>query len=209
MRQPISTNSASVPPSAGCGSRSRPFLGRHIHDYRDAWEVVRRAGHPAVGLVLDCFTCSCGTDLSAIRAIPKDRIFLVQMADAPKLDMDYLSWSRHYRCFPGQGERQSTSSCWPCRPRGSTACSRSRSSTIVAPARPSVGAVDAAFPHRHARRTPPENRSQHRRPAESAAEGHPRASSSSSSPSTRALSLSSKPLPASASARPASIVPRG
>lgn len=32
--------------------------GRHINDYRDAWEVVRRAGHPAVGLVLDSFT-SC------------------------------------------------------------------------------------------------------------------------------------------------------
>jgi 4-hydroxyphenylpyruvate dioxygenase len=39
-----------------------------------------------------------------LRSIPRDRIFLVQMADAPKLDMDYLSWSRHYRCFPGQGE---------------------------------------------------------------------------------------------------------
>ena len=79
--------------------------GRHIHDYRDAWEVVRRADHPAVGLVLDSFhILALGTDLSAIRSIPKDRIFLVQMADAPKLDMDYLSWSRHHRCFPGQGE---------------------------------------------------------------------------------------------------------
>jgi 4-hydroxyphenylpyruvate dioxygenase len=79
--------------------------GRHIHDYRDAWEVVRRADHPAVGLVLDSFhVLARGTDLSAIRSIPPDRIFLVQMADAPKLDMDYLSWSRHYRCFPGQGE---------------------------------------------------------------------------------------------------------
>jgi 4-hydroxyphenylpyruvate dioxygenase len=26
------------------------------------------------------------------------------MADAPRLQMDYLSWSRHYRCFPGQGD---------------------------------------------------------------------------------------------------------
>ncbi len=26
---------------------------KHIHDYRDAWEVVRRANHPVVGLVLD------------------------------------------------------------------------------------------------------------------------------------------------------------
>jgi 4-hydroxyphenylpyruvate dioxygenase len=79
--------------------------GRHVDDYRDAWEVVRRADHPAVGLVLDSFHVLVrGTDLKPIRAIPKDRIFLVQVADAPKLEMDYLSWSRHYRCFPGQGE---------------------------------------------------------------------------------------------------------
>jgi 4-hydroxyphenylpyruvate dioxygenase len=79
--------------------------GRHLHDYRDAWEVVRRADHPSVGLVLDTFHVLVrGTDLTPIRSIPKDRIFLVQVADAPKLEMDYLSWSRHYRCFPGQGE---------------------------------------------------------------------------------------------------------
>ena len=79
--------------------------GRHINDYRDAWEAVRRADHPAVGLVLDSFhILARGTDLSAIRAIPRDRIFLVQVADAPRLDMDYLSWSRHFRNFPGQGD---------------------------------------------------------------------------------------------------------
>ena len=79
--------------------------GRHINDYRDAWECVRRADHAAVGFVLDSFHALVrGTDLRAIRAVPKDKIFLVQMADAPRLEMDYLSWSRHYRCFPGQGE---------------------------------------------------------------------------------------------------------
>jgi 4-hydroxyphenylpyruvate dioxygenase len=79
--------------------------GRHINDYRDAWEAVRRADHPAVGLVLDSFhILARGTDLSAIRTIPRDRIFLVQVADAPRLDMDYLSWSRHFRNFPGQGD---------------------------------------------------------------------------------------------------------
>ena len=79
--------------------------GRHISDYRDAWEAVRRANHPAVGLVLDTFhILARKTDLSAIRAIPRDRIFLVQMADAPLLQMDYLSWSRHFRNFPGQGD---------------------------------------------------------------------------------------------------------
>ena len=79
--------------------------GRHVHDYRDAWEIVRRADHKALGLVLDSFhVLARKTDLSAIKTIPPDRIFLVQMADAPRLEMDYLSWSRHHRCFPGQGE---------------------------------------------------------------------------------------------------------
>jgi 3-dehydroshikimate dehydratase len=79
--------------------------GRHINDYRDAWEVVRRADHAAVGLVLDSFHIFARkTDLKPIRAIPGDRIFLVQLADAPMLDMDVLSWSRHFRCLPGQGD---------------------------------------------------------------------------------------------------------
>ena len=79
--------------------------GRHVNDYRDAWEVVRRADHPSVGLVLDTFhILARDIDLRPIRALPSDRIFLVQIADAPLLDMDYLSWSRHYRCFPAQGD---------------------------------------------------------------------------------------------------------
>jgi 4-hydroxyphenylpyruvate dioxygenase len=79
--------------------------GRHINDYRDSWEVVRRADHPAIGLVLDSFhICARKTDMTAINSIPGDRIFLVQLADAPWLQMDLLSWSRHFRCFPGQGD---------------------------------------------------------------------------------------------------------
>jgi 4-hydroxyphenylpyruvate dioxygenase len=79
--------------------------GRHINDYRDAWEVVRRADHRAIGLVLDTFHIFARkTDLDPLRSIPGDGIFLVQLADAPWLDMDVLSWSRHFRCFPGQGD---------------------------------------------------------------------------------------------------------
>lgn len=79
--------------------------GRHTWDYRDAWEIVRRANHPNVGTVLDTFHIQARSlDLSVIRTIPKDRLFLVQVADAPKLQMDYLSWSRHWRCLPGQGD---------------------------------------------------------------------------------------------------------
>ena len=79
--------------------------GRHISDYRDAWEVVRRADHPAVGLTLDSFHIFARkTDLKAIRSIPRDKIILVQLADGPWLDMDVINWSRHFRCFPGQGD---------------------------------------------------------------------------------------------------------
>ncbi len=79
--------------------------GRHVNDYRDAWEVVRRADHPNIGLVLDSFhICARNTDLRPIRSIPKERIFLVQIADAPRLDMDVMQWSRHFRCMPGQGD---------------------------------------------------------------------------------------------------------
>lgn len=79
--------------------------GRHINDYRDAWEAVRRADHPSVGLVLDTFhMLARKTDLKALGSIPRDRIVLVQLADAPMLDMDYLNWGRHYRSFPGQGD---------------------------------------------------------------------------------------------------------
>jgi 4-hydroxyphenylpyruvate dioxygenase len=79
--------------------------GRHVSDYRDAWEVVRRADHTHVGIILDSFHIEArGLNLGAIRNIPGDRIFLVQVADAPRLQMDPLSWSRHWRCLPGQGD---------------------------------------------------------------------------------------------------------
>jgi 4-hydroxyphenylpyruvate dioxygenase len=79
--------------------------GRFVNDYRDAWEIVRRAAHPSVGLILDSFhILSRGTELDSIATIPADRVFFVQIADAPKLNLDYLSWSRHWRCMPGQGE---------------------------------------------------------------------------------------------------------
>jgi 4-hydroxyphenylpyruvate dioxygenase len=79
--------------------------GRHISDHRDAWEIVRRADHPNIGLILDSFhTLARRIDTASIRAIPKDKIFIVQLADAPMIQMDLLHWSRHYRNMPGQGD---------------------------------------------------------------------------------------------------------
>ena len=79
--------------------------GKHINDHRDAWEIVRRADHPNVGLIIDSFhTLARKIDVGSIRSIPRDKIFIVQLADAPLIDMDYLYWSRHFRCMPGQGD---------------------------------------------------------------------------------------------------------
>jgi 4-hydroxyphenylpyruvate dioxygenase len=79
--------------------------GRHINDHRDAWEIVRRADHPNIGLILDSFhTLSRKIDVGSIRSIPKDKIFIVQMADAPLIEMDLLYWSRHFRNMPGEGD---------------------------------------------------------------------------------------------------------
>ncbi|MDN4545987.1 3-dehydroshikimate dehydratase QuiC [Pseudomonas sp. C32] len=79
--------------------------GRHVNTYQQVWNIVRQADHPSLGVLLDSFhTLSLKGDPSAIAEIPGDKIFFVQMADAPILAMDVLEWSRHFRCFPGQGE---------------------------------------------------------------------------------------------------------
>ena len=78
--------------------------GRHTKRWRQAWNIVQRADHAALGLVLDSFhTLSLGDDLVGLD-VPGEKIFFVQLADAPLLDMDVLSWSRHFRNFPGQGD---------------------------------------------------------------------------------------------------------
>ena len=78
--------------------------GRYVDDYRRAWRIVELADHPAVGTCLDSFhILSRGHDPAAIEQIPGERIFFLQLADAPALTMDVLSWSRHHRLFPGEG----------------------------------------------------------------------------------------------------------
>ena len=78
--------------------------GRHVSDYEHAWRIVAQADHPNLGTCLDSFhILSRGSDPANIRDIAGDKIFYLQLADAPELVMDVLQWSRHYRCFPGQG----------------------------------------------------------------------------------------------------------
>jgi 4-hydroxyphenylpyruvate dioxygenase len=79
--------------------------GRNVKFWRQGWEIVKRADHPALGLALDSFhTLALGDTLAGIGEVPPEKIFFMQLADAPLLNMDVLSWSRHYRNFPGQGD---------------------------------------------------------------------------------------------------------
>jgi len=79
--------------------------GRNVKHYEHAWSIVKAADHPHLGVVIDSFhILSLGDDPAGIAGIPGDKIFFLQLADAPRLAMDVLQWSRHYRCFPGQGQ---------------------------------------------------------------------------------------------------------
>ena len=74
---------------------------RHIKDYRQAWEAVQGADHPAVGLIVDSFHSFAAHHL---RGIPGARIFLAHLADADAIHPDALAQGRHFTNFPGQGE---------------------------------------------------------------------------------------------------------
>jgi len=79
--------------------------GRFVSTYDHSWRIVQAADHPALGLCLDSFhILSRGSDLATISEIPAEKLMFVQLADAPAMHLDVLSWSRHYRLFPGEGD---------------------------------------------------------------------------------------------------------
>ncbi|MCU5775594.1 sugar phosphate isomerase/epimerase [Erwiniaceae bacterium BAC15a-03b] len=79
--------------------------GRHINRWQQAWQRVKHVNHPNLGIVLDSFhILSRGDSLDELHQVPAEKITFVQFADAPQLNLDVLTWSRHYRCFPGQGD---------------------------------------------------------------------------------------------------------
>ena len=82
---------------ARVGAIRRQLRGRRPH------RAARRSRSRS-GVCLDSFhILSKGHNPEAIETIPADKIFFVQLADAPLLSMDVLSWSRHHRLFPGEG----------------------------------------------------------------------------------------------------------
>ena len=78
--------------------------GRFVSTYDVAWDLVKQVDHPNLGVCLDSFhILSRGSSLETIDEIPGEKIFFLQLADAPLMSLDVLSWSRHHRLFPGEG----------------------------------------------------------------------------------------------------------
>ncbi|RWG90707.1 sugar phosphate isomerase/epimerase and 4-hydroxyphenylpyruvate domain-containing protein [Mesorhizobium sp.] len=79
--------------------------GTRVRTFDHAWRIVETANHPHLGLILDSFhTLALPDDWSSLAGLPGQRIFFVQLADAPRLGMTPLTLSRHFRSFPGQGD---------------------------------------------------------------------------------------------------------
>lgn len=78
--------------------------GKLVSSYVDAWRLVDAAAQPNLGLIVDSFeVLAHGIDAGPLANIPGDRIFMVQLSDAPALSIDPELLGRHFRCFPGQG----------------------------------------------------------------------------------------------------------
>jgi 4-hydroxyphenylpyruvate dioxygenase len=78
--------------------------GRHVNKWRQAWDIVQRADHPHLGLIVDSFHTASLKDSPQGIAEVGEKLFFVQMADAPMMGLDVIDWARHHRNFPGQGQ---------------------------------------------------------------------------------------------------------
>ena len=78
--------------------------GTHVGTWEHAWDLVEGADRPNLGICLDSFHVLVhGRHTGLMARLPADKIFFVQLADAPRLEMGLRPWSRHFRLFPGEG----------------------------------------------------------------------------------------------------------
>ena len=76
-----------------------------IPDFQSAWEIVRQAGRDNGGVLLDTwhFLRSGGTPES-LRELPRDRVFAIQVSDAPAVaEANLMEETMARRLLPGQG----------------------------------------------------------------------------------------------------------
>lgn len=83
--------------------------GRHVNDYRTAWEIVDMANHANLGVVIDNYhMLANGSPLDELDSIPGHKIAMVQLSDFMWREIrspeERIETARHLRVFPGEGE---------------------------------------------------------------------------------------------------------
>lgn len=75
-----------------------------IHSDEQALRIVKTIDSPHFGLALNSFfSLADGSKPARLRDIPGERLFHVQLSDAPRLEMDIRRLKRHFGLLPGLG----------------------------------------------------------------------------------------------------------
>ncbi len=82
--------------------------GRYISELSQAWDVVRRADCPNLGVGVDAFhMLATQTSTEMLDEVDPERIFLVQLSDfmwrETRTTEERISTARTFRVFPGEG----------------------------------------------------------------------------------------------------------
>jgi sugar phosphate isomerase/epimerase len=82
--------------------------GRTTNEYTAAWDVVRRAAAPNLGLCIDSYHIfATKTSLDMLEDVDPDKIYLVQLSDfmwnEVRTTEERIATARHFRVFPGEG----------------------------------------------------------------------------------------------------------
>ena len=77
---------------------------RHIQTEMQALDIVQKIDSPNFGLALNSlFSLADGSKPARLRDIPGDKVFHVQLSDAPFLDPDIRHLKQYFGMLPGQG----------------------------------------------------------------------------------------------------------
>ena len=82
--------------------------GRTVNEFTTAWDIVRRADAPNLGIGIDSYhVLATQTMLEDLDLIDPARIYLVQLADFMWQEVrtveERVATARHFRVFPGEG----------------------------------------------------------------------------------------------------------
>ncbi|MCA8864352.1 MULTISPECIES: sugar phosphate isomerase/epimerase and 4-hydroxyphenylpyruvate domain-containing protein [unclassified Halomonas] len=79
--------------------------GSAIDRFSQAWAAIKDADHPNLGLILDSYhSLALDDDITPIAKLPGEKIFFLQLSDAPRESTRPPWYSRARRSFPGLGE---------------------------------------------------------------------------------------------------------